>query len=265
MTSESYPFAMEQELNRSDTVVALQRNVLGCEYGGSSWTTREEADRVAQQLELRRGQRLLEVGAGSGWPGLYLAGLTGCDVVLSDIPVFGLQLALRRAHADNLTERCCAVAADAAALPFAAASFDAISHSDVLCCMPAKEAMLSACRRVARPGARMVFSVIAPSHELSSAERSLAVASGPPHVEVDGDYADLLDRLGWSVTEHNDVTEEYGRCVRAMLVGLEDNQEALIEALGKEEFQRRIGRRRNALTAIGDGLLKRELFFARAK
>lgn len=265
MTSEAYPFAMEQELNRSDTVVALQRNVLGCDYGGSSWTTREEADRVAEQLELRRGQCLLEIGAGSGWPGLYLAGLTGCDVVLSDIPVFGLQLALQRADADNLTERCFAVAADAAALPFATASFDAISHSDVLCCMPAKEAMLSACRLVARPGARMVFSVIAPSHVLTASERRLAVASGPPHVEVDGDYGDLLDQLGWSVTERNDVTEEYRRCVRAMLVGLEDNQEALIKVLGKEEFQRRIERRTNALTAIDDGLLKRELFVNRVK
>jgi SAM-dependent methyltransferase len=256
---------MEQELSRSDAVVRLERSVLGCDYGGSSWTTREEAGRVAERLELERGMRLLEVGAGSGWPGLYLAGLTGCDVVLSDVPVVGLQMALRRAREDSLTERCSAVAADAAALPFPAASFDAISHSDVLCCMPAKEAMLTACRRVARSGARMVFSVIAPNHVLTDSERRLAVASGPPHVEVDSDYGDLLDRLGWNVIERNDVTVEYRRSVQSMLTGMDNDQEALVQALGKEEFKRRIERRRNALTAIGDGLLRREIFVTRAR
>jgi protein-L-isoaspartate O-methyltransferase len=30
--------------------------------------------------------RLLDVGAGSGWPALYLAKISGCDVTMSDIP-----------------------------------------------------------------------------------------------------------------------------------------------------------------------------------
>ena len=38
-----------------------------------------------------RAVRLLDLGAGRGWPGLYLAVRTGCQVVLSDVPLEGLR------------------------------------------------------------------------------------------------------------------------------------------------------------------------------
>ncbi len=49
---------------------------------GTNWTMRHEARLAGELLQLGPGKRLLEVGAGSGWPGLYLAGTTGCDVRL---------------------------------------------------------------------------------------------------------------------------------------------------------------------------------------
>src|SRR5207245_449434 len=127
------------------------RCVLGCDYGGTSWTTRREAERIGQMLQLRPGMRLLDVGAGAGWPGLFLAQQHGCEAILTDLPLSGLRIALERATCDSLRERCSAVAADGASLPFVAASFDAVTHSDVLCCMPEKLSLLQECRRVATP------------------------------------------------------------------------------------------------------------------
>ena len=46
----------------------IERRVFGSDYGANSWTTRAEADDICQLLELRSGHRLLDVGAGSGWP-----------------------------------------------------------------------------------------------------------------------------------------------------------------------------------------------------
>ncbi|TMG93215.1 MAG: hypothetical protein E6H76_00330, partial [Betaproteobacteria bacterium] len=82
------------ELHRSAAMRDLERSVCGCAYGSTSWTTRPEAERIAQLLELRPAVKLLDVGAGTGWPGLYLAELTGCDVVVVDLPLGGLRLAL---------------------------------------------------------------------------------------------------------------------------------------------------------------------------
>ena len=260
VTTSRACFARDYELGRSAAMRDLERSVLGSDYGGTSWTTLREAGRIAGLLGLRPGMRLLDVGAGAGWPGLYLAQVTGCDVVLTDRPVVGLQIALERAVADRFDERCGVVVADGAALPFGENSFDALSHSDVLCCMPAKLSMLQACRRVTRTGARMVFSVIAPAPSLSASERQIAIESGPPFVDVDGDYALLLGQSGWRVQEHIDVTAEFAQSIRTWLEGMKTRAGPLTKALGVDEFSDRVIRKQATLAAIDRGLLKREIF-----
>jgi ubiquinone/menaquinone biosynthesis C-methylase UbiE len=255
-------FARSYELGRSPVVRELERSVLGCDYGGTSWTTRHEAVRVAEMLELRPQKQLLDLGAGSGWPGLYLAQATGCDVVLVDVPLAGLRVAMDRAAMDGLHAQCRGVTADGAKLPFRNAAFDAISHSDVLCCMPAKLSLLRECRRVARDGARMVFSVIAVTPDLSDAERRIALDGGPVFVEAPNDYAVLLDQSGWQMLERIDLTAEFARCVRALVEGTKARADALTAALGREEFAERLERRQTTLTATDRGLLRREIFVA---
>src|SRR6266481_9546437 len=89
------------ELHRSPAMRDLERSVCGCAYGSTSWTTRREAERIAQLLELHPAAKLLDVGAGTGWPGLYLAELTGCDVVVVDLPLGGLRLIKKQGAADS--------------------------------------------------------------------------------------------------------------------------------------------------------------------
>jgi 27-O-demethylrifamycin SV methyltransferase len=255
-------FERTYALGRASAVRELERCVLGCDYGGTSWTTRKEADRIAQRLALRPGVRLLEVGAGSGWPGLYFARKTGCIVFLADIPLAGLRVALERAATDALTDRCRAVAADGARLPVRDAAFDAVSHSDVLCCLPAKLETLRECRRVACPGAAMAFSVIAVAPGLSEAQRRTAIEAGPPFVEAPADYGFLLASSGWSLRERTDVTAEYARALHALVDGMEERSAACTEALGAEDFAYRMERRQAACEATDRGMLMRELFLA---
>ena len=77
--------------------------------------------------------RLLDVGAGCGWPGLFLARGTGCDVALVDRPLRELRVASRRAVEDRLGGEHWLAVADGSALPFRSGWFDAITHCDVLC------------------------------------------------------------------------------------------------------------------------------------
>src|SRR2546421_11561297 len=192
----------------------IERCVRGSDYGATSWTTCEQAEQAAARLALMPGLRLLELGAGSGWPALFLATLTGCDVVLTDLPLSGLRIARERASRDGLDSRSSVLAADGAALPFADHSFDCIHHADVLCCMDRKLGMLLECRRVARVGARMEFSVIALAREpRGDDERELLQRSGPPYPDAGADYAVLLQETGWNVCERSDVTAEFDRCM----------------------------------------------------
>ena len=150
-------FAWQYPLCQAQTMLEIERDVCGCDFGSTGWATKEEAEQIGTLLELAPGKRLLDLGAGSGWPGLYLASRSGCEVALADIPVEGMRIAAERAAADGLAGRAWAVASDGTALPFADASFDAIEHSDVLCCLEAKIAVLAECRRVARTGDFGVF------------------------------------------------------------------------------------------------------------
>src|SRR5262245_65911188 len=68
--------------DRTEVVLQIERAVIGGDWGADGYTTMAQADVLGAALGLRTGVRLLDLGAGRGWPGLYLAVRTGCDVVL---------------------------------------------------------------------------------------------------------------------------------------------------------------------------------------
>jgi len=201
-------FEQQHEQYRHPAMRALEKRVLGCDFGGTSWTTRAQADQIPGTLGLGADSHLLEIGAGTGWPGVYLARQTGCRVTLLDLPVNSLKYALHRARDEQPRSACGAIAASAAALPLKDASFRVITHSDVLCCLPAKLAMLEECRRVARAGARMLFYVIAPATGLAANEVAEACEAGPPFVGLEGDYPGMLSASGWSVVERTSLNAD---------------------------------------------------------
>lgn len=124
---------MSVALPLGDIADRVERLVIGADYGADGYTTRAQADELARSLDLRPGVRLLELGSGRGWPGIYLARSSGCHVQLTDLPLAGLRTAAARATAEGLTGRHGVAAADGAHLPFRAATFDAVVHADVLC------------------------------------------------------------------------------------------------------------------------------------
>ena len=255
-------FAGEYRDAQAEVMRRIERSVCGCDYGATSWTTRREAQTMGSMLALGPGKRLLEVGAGSGWPGLYLAGQTGCDTALLDLPFEGLRIAARRAGAEPPPGACWIAVADGAALPLQAESFDAVLHSDVLCCLETKLAVLRECRRVVCPDGKMVFTVIFIAPDLSPSDYQQAVASGPPFIEAPAAYPAMLRQAGWDICDHADLTPDYAASVRSQLGQEEAHAAELSELLGKVEYSEKLTRRRGALGAIERGLIRREMFAA---
>jgi SAM-dependent methyltransferase len=253
-------FTNEYRLGTADVVREIERQVCGCDYGGTSWTTREEALRLGELLGLAPGVRLLEIGAGSGWPGLYLATTTGCEIVQTDLPLIGLKIAAARAAADGLAGTCSAAVADGATLPFADGCFDAIVHSDVLCCLEPKLAVLKECRRVLRPGGKMVFTVIFIAPGLSPADRALAAAKGPPVVEAALGYPEMLAETGWDITSRADLTAEYRSSLRRLIELEQAHAPELRSVRGDAGYLDKLERRKISLSGVEMGLIRREMF-----
>ena len=117
---------------QTEADLAVEREVYGANVGVRGYTTLDQADALAERLALRPGTRLLDIGAGRGWPGLYLARQSGCEVVLTDTPAPALLTAAEGARRLRLWERSSFLLASGTRLPFRPRAFDAIVHTDVL-------------------------------------------------------------------------------------------------------------------------------------
>jgi SAM-dependent methyltransferase len=224
-------FETQYETFKHPVFLELERRVLGSDYGGTSWTTREQADRIPRSLQLDSGTHLLELGAGAGWPAVYLAAQSGCEITLLDLPHNALLRAVERAQSENLRVPLNAICASGSELPFARGSFDALGHSDVLCCLPDKLDMLKECRRVARPGARMLFYVIAPAPGLSDGKLEAAIEAGPPFVDMEDDYIGMLDASRWRLLGYESLTDSYLASLLRMVDEMQSNHGAFRDVI----------------------------------
>lgn len=240
----------------------IERDALGVDYGSTGYTTRAQADELGRLLALGPGVRLADIGAGSGWPGLYLAKQTGCQVVGTDLPLDGLRQARARAGADGLLGRATYALATGRHQPFRSGSFDAVVHTDVLCCLGPKLAMLRACRALLRPGGTLAFTTILVAPGLDAAQHRRAVRAGPWQVRARRPYADLVAQAGFTDVVEIDVSEDYRRVQAAWLDASEAHAAELRALMTEAELRLAQADRRQALAAIDDGLLRRSILTA---
>lgn len=241
----------------------VERRALGSDFGADGYATRSEVDELGRILGLGPDQWLLDVGAGQGWPGLYLARETGCTVVVTDVPFAGLAAAARRADREGIGARAWSLVTRGELLPLRAASFDAVIHTDVLCCLGPKLATLQATQEVLRPGGRTAFSVIFPTPGLPEVQARRAIEAGPPNCGLEATYPNLLRSAGFTDIEEQDVTPEYLATARRKLEETERFADAMADVLGRQELDETQAKRRLAIAAITDGLLRRAWFTAR--
>ena len=133
MTEDTERFRERYLVSGDAVMLAAEMETLGSDYQASGYTTRAQADELGRRLGLARGELLADIGAGCGWPGLYLAANHGCAVISLDPVIEGLRVAKSRSTADGLEERSWIVSAGADALPLRSESVDAIVQTDVLC------------------------------------------------------------------------------------------------------------------------------------
>ena len=249
-------------LTTAPVVQEIEYETLGTDYGASSWSPPAQVDIMIDYLGIEPSSRYLDVGAGTGWPGLYVGAKTGCAVTLLDHPTSGLMLAKLRAERDGVTA--VATSGDAARMPLRSGLFDAVSHSDVMCCLSHKAEALAECRRVSSDEGAIAFTAIEMSPDLSAAAQSQASDAGPEFVGSDFPYLDLLSAAGWRQAEAVDLTEEMDALARAIAEARTKRRGRLVDLLGEEDVEQNSERSRKMIEAISEGLIRRHMYFARA-
>jgi len=248
------------QLSTHDVLRRIEKYTCGCCYGGNSWTTEKQASFMGQKLGLSPRSSLIDIGAGAGWPGLYLSSISGCSLTLVDLPETGLKLAADRSIQDKISERVTTIIADAAELPFEDQSFDALSHSDLLCCLFSKEKVLIECRRIIREQGKMVFSVIYITPGLDKIDYERAVLNSPDFIQTDAEYETMLKACGWHIDEQIDLSKDYQETCLLQIEADDLYQEELIKLVGRKQALDRMSNWKSKLEVIEEGLVKRDLF-----
>ena len=138
-----------------------RKNPSACPYGQRFWVEAPHPlitrDRLRETLRPDPGERVLEIGPGTGSYSLDIARWLGHEgsLELFDIQQEFLDHTMRRADAAGL-ENVSATRGDATSLPHDDDSVDAVVLTAVLGEIPDQDAALSEIARVLRPGGRLI-------------------------------------------------------------------------------------------------------------
>jgi ubiquinone/menaquinone biosynthesis C-methylase UbiE len=138
-----------------------RRNPSACPYNQRFWVEAPHPlitrPRLREALAPAPGQRVLEVGPGTGYYALEVAGwiAPGGRLDVFDLQQQMLDHTLRRAEERGLAN-IVAMQGDARTLPYAGGTFDAAYLVTVLGEIPDQEAALRELARVVKPGGRVV-------------------------------------------------------------------------------------------------------------
>lgn len=137
------------EISKDEYLEALEIAGMTGHPGGISGT-----ETIVRRLGIRSGERVLDLGCGTGYTSCLIARRQDADVVAADLRPKMLTWTKRRALKEHVTDSVRPVAADAHRLPFRNASFDAAVVESVLvfCDVPVALAELF---RVLKPGGRL--------------------------------------------------------------------------------------------------------------
>ncbi len=179
-----------------------RKNPSACPYGQRFWVeaphpiiTRE---RLRSVLRPEPGERVLEIGVGTGYYSLDLAGWIAPEGTLE---LFDLQRKfldhVQRAAAERGISNLVATEGDATALPFEEASVDAVVLTAVLGEIPDPAAALREIRRVLKPGGRLVVGELFgdPHFTTRTALERMGAETGLALRECSGNWFGYFGRL----------------------------------------------------------------------
>ena len=159
-----------------------------------------------------------------------------------------------------MTSQLCAVKGDAADMSFPSKSLTAISHSDVLCCLEDRLAVLRECRRVINADGWMCFTVIRLADDLKGTSMDRALQAGPEFIHSEAHYPSMLKSAGWRITQQDDITGAFLASIERMIAAEEKQSESLRALLGVEAYQIAHENWRSKMQAVADVLILRKFY-----
>jgi len=165
---------------QTELYAQIREEAFGEDIGQNSWLTSDEQDSFLQWLDLSPGKTVLDVACGAGGPALRIAATTGCSVVGIDVHLPAVTTASSLAAQRGLAERAEFRSTDATGpLPFADASFDAVTCIDAINHFSDRPRIVAEWARLLKMGGRLLFTdPITVTGALTNAEIAVRSSAG---------------------------------------------------------------------------------------
>ncbi|WP_114417820.1 class I SAM-dependent methyltransferase [Marinospirillum perlucidum] len=189
-----------QQLNPDDLAAIDQLHVGG----------RKASRQLADRAELQPGQRILDVGCGTGGSSRLLEAEYGVQLVGVDITPPFIEVARWLSQATGLDARSQFICCDAQQLPLEDEEFAAAWSQHTLMNLPDLEQGLAEIHRVLRPGGQLLL------HEVLKGENKepldypvpWAESDEQSHLKTPAELRQLLEKTGFECRFEEEVTDE---------------------------------------------------------
>ena len=197
---------------------------------------------MAGAVTLEPDTRVLDLGCGYGSTARYLAANFGCRVNGTNISEKELALARQRASEAGLSHLLTFEYEDFHSLACADGLYDVVWSQEAFLHAADKNAVLSECRRVLKPGATLIFTdvLVRRNTPATDRERIYERVQSPDMWDLD-DYRAALSRLDLSITREEDWSQYVARSYSWVHDRLLENRETLLPRIGADTIDRTLG------------------------
>ncbi|XP_050257073.1 phosphoethanolamine N-methyltransferase 1 isoform X2 [Quercus robur] len=219
-------------------------------------TTKE----FVQKLELKPGQKVLDVGCGIGGGDFYMAENFNVDVVGIDLSINMVSFALERAIGLN-----CSVefeVADCTKKTYPENSFDVIYSRDTILHIQDKPALFRSFYKWLKPGGKVLISDYCKNAGTPSLEFAEYIKQRGYDLHDVKSYGQMLRDAGFTDVIAEDRTEQFIQVLQRELNAVEKDKDAFIEDFSEEDYNDIVGGWKAKLTRTSSGEQRWGLFIA---
>ncbi|KAK9996606.1 hypothetical protein SO802_021292 [Lithocarpus litseifolius] len=219
-------------------------------------TTKE----FVQKLELKPGQKVLDVGCGIGGGDFYMAENFDVDVVGIDLSINMVSFALERAIGLN-----CSVefeVADCTKKTYPENSFDVIYSRDTILHIQDKPALFRSFHKWLKPGGKVLISDYCKNAGTPSLEFAEYIKQRGYDLHDVKSYGQMLRDAGFTDVIAEDRTEQFIQVLQLELNAVEKDKDAFIKDFSEEDYNDIVGGWKAKLIRTSSGEQRWGLFIA---
>ncbi len=244
-----------------------QDNVHMGTWSGDEDTLQTAMDRTNRIMATKAGiesdTEVLDLGCGYGASAIFLAREYGCRVVGQNISEKELSLAAQRAAEAGVDTHVRFEYGDFHNIPSEDASFDAIWSQEAFLHGADKLRILRECRRVLRPGGRILISDLLVAGDVSPEDREkIYERVRSPEMWDFPDYRQALDDAGFAINVEEDWSANVAPTYSSVLEQLKAQRHALAGVVPEEQLDRTVSALQLWVDSARAGKIRQGFFVA---